>query len=116
MTHDFPSGAAHRRLRLLQPGPHVHLAVHRRSGREVWLGFLSLARPAVEPTQTEMAMGGKRAHALFLSESHGLPVGGFGFFGIHGIAMRGDLAQSPEIPRLVSPPLVVASEIERLSG
>lgn len=46
------------RLRLLQPEPHVHLAVHRRGGREVQSGLLLLARASVELAETKVAVRG----------------------------------------------------------
>src|SRR3989442_1145742 len=41
-------------LRLLQPEPHVHLAVHRRRGREVLVGLLALPCASVELPQAEV--------------------------------------------------------------
>src|SRR2546428_130320 len=111
-----PSQAAQLLLRLLQPGPHVHRAVHRRGGRAVFAGVLPLACAPVELAEAEVAVGDERAHAELVGEGHGLPVGGFGLLGIRGIAMRGDLAQSPESPRLVRPTLVVTGKIEGLTG
>src|SRR6266481_6561821 len=43
----------HLRLRLLQPVRHVHLAVHRRCGREVFAGLLALACAPVELAEAE---------------------------------------------------------------
>jgi hypothetical protein len=43
-------------LYLLQIEPHIHLAVHRRGGGEVFLGFLPLARAPVELAEAEVAV------------------------------------------------------------
>src|SRR6266508_2222821 len=64
------------RLRLLQPEPHVHLAVHRRRGGEVPLRLLALARSTVERAEAEMAVGGERAHAAGVGECQRLAVVG----------------------------------------
>src|SRR5437773_6574703 len=45
------------RLRLLQPEPHIHLAVHRRRGGEVLLRLLALTRAPVELAEAEVAVG-----------------------------------------------------------
>src|SRR2546422_10622603 len=58
---------SHLRLRLLQPEPHVHLAVHRRRGGEVLLRLLTLAGAPVELAKAEVAVGDERAHADFTS-------------------------------------------------
>jgi hypothetical protein len=50
---------------VLQPEPHVHLAVHRRGGGEVLLSLLPLAQPPVELAEAEVAMGDQRAHFHF---------------------------------------------------
>ena len=59
------SSLPHLRLGLLQPEPHVHLAVHRRRGGEVLLGLLALARAPVELAEAEVAVGDEGAHAEF---------------------------------------------------
>ena len=50
-------GRSPRRLRLLQPEAHVHLAVHRRRGRQVLLGLRWVAGSAVECAEAEVAVG-----------------------------------------------------------
>jgi hypothetical protein len=72
------SEVAHLRLRLLKPGPHIHLAVHRRRNREVFACFSTLAHTSVELAEAEMAVGDDRAHAQLIGEGQGLPEGGFG--------------------------------------
>src|SRR6266849_3309321 len=59
-------------LRLLQPEPHVHLAVHRGRDGEVLLCFLPLARAPGELTEAEVAVGDERAHAQLVGEGEGL--------------------------------------------
>src|SRR5437879_7037849 len=88
-TQDPLSEAAHRRFRVLQPGTHVHRAVHRRGGREVFSGFLTLAQPSVELPEAEVAVGDERAHAQFVGEGHSLLVGGFSLLGDRRLLMLG---------------------------
>src|SRR3989441_13102561 len=64
----LPSAAAHLCLCLLQPGPHVHLVVHRRSGREVVSGFQWLAFPSLDLSEADVAVSDERAHAQFIGE------------------------------------------------
>src|SRR5262249_3596283 len=52
-----------RRLCLLQPVRHPHLAVHRRRGGEMLLRLLTLARAPVELAEAEVAVGDEGAHA-----------------------------------------------------
>ena len=63
-----PVEAPHLRLGLLQPEPHVHLAVHRRRGGEVLLRLLALARAPVELAEAEVAVGDEGAHPELLGE------------------------------------------------
>src|SRR5215472_10565655 len=56
-------------LRLLQPKPHIHLAVQRRRGGQVPLRPLALARALVELAEAEMAVGDERAHAAILGDA-----------------------------------------------
>jgi hypothetical protein len=44
-------------LRLLQPEPHVHLAVHRRREGEVLAGLFLIARAPGELAEAEVAVG-----------------------------------------------------------
>jgi len=97
------SEAAHLSLCLLKPEPHVHCAVHRHSAREVFSGFVTLAHALIQPTEAEVAMGDERTHPKLVGEGPCLSVEGLSFFGIRRIAMRSDLAESPESPRLVRP-------------
>src|SRR5262249_59120166 len=103
-----------RRLGLVQPEQHVHVAIHRRGSREVLAGFTALAGASVELAEPQVAVGQDRTHAQLVSDGHGLPVRGFGSFRIWWVAMRSDPAQSAERPRFLVPSLVVAGEIESL--
>ena len=57
-------------------------------------------------------MGLERAHAQLVGQGQGLTVRDFGLLDIRWIAMRGDLAEESENPRLVSPFFVRSGEIE----
>src|SRR5690242_17814461 len=74
------------RLRLLQPEPHVHLAVHRRRGGQVLPRLLALARAPVELTEAEVAVGDERAHAKFGREGKGPTIRGFCVLRVRGIS------------------------------
>src|SRR5262249_13805449 len=70
------------RLRLLQPEPHVHLAVHRRRGGEVLARLFALARARAQLPEAEVAVGDERAHAARLGEGQRLAVMGLAALGI----------------------------------
>jgi hypothetical protein len=57
------------------------------------------AYASIELAEAEVAVSDERAHAQFVGQNHGLPVGGFSLFGIRRVAMRSDVAESPESPR-----------------
>ena len=57
-------------------------------------------------------MGLEWAHAQLVGQGQGLTVRDFGLLDIRWIAMRGDLAEESENPRLVSPFFVRSGEIE----
>src|SRR6266849_8902295 len=84
---------ARRQLRLLQPEPHVHFAVHRRRGGEVLSGLLALARAPVELAEAEVTMGDERAHAARLGERQRLAVVGLAALGIEPVGMGRDVAE-----------------------
>src|SRR5262252_6949426 len=64
------------RLRLLQPKPHIHLAVQRRRGGQVPLRLLAFARPSRQLAEAEVAVGNERAHAARLGKGQRLTVMG----------------------------------------
>src|SRR2546426_3749387 len=71
-------------LRLLQPEPHVHLAVQRSSGHEMLLGFSRSTRLSAELAEATMAVGGERAHPKFFGKRLRLRVGSEGDFQVRG--------------------------------
>src|SRR5215467_223406 len=80
-------------LRLLEPEPHVHLAVHRRRGAEVLARLLTLARAPVELAEAEVAVGDERAHAARLRERQRLAVVGLAALRVEPVGMGRDVAQ-----------------------
>src|SRR4030095_3381131 len=84
------------RFRLLQPKPHVHLAVHRRRGGKVLLRLLALARAPVELAEAEVAVGDERAHAARPGEGQRLAVVGLAARGIEPVGMGRDVSQQVE--------------------
>jgi hypothetical protein len=104
-------------LRLLQPEPHVHLAVHRRRRGEVLVGLLALAYRAREFPEAELAVGDERAYAEFLCERPAVVrLRGLGVRGTP--IMSGDLAEARLPPREVSPHVdgIAVSEASRALG
>jgi len=55
-------GRPQRRLRLLQPEPHIHLAVHGRGVSQVLVRLHPIACATVEFAEAEVAAGRERAH------------------------------------------------------
>src|SRR6266566_526280 len=81
------------RLRLLQPEPHVYLAVHRRRGGEVLLRLLSLACAPVELAEAEVAVGDERAHAELLGEGQRLAIVRLRDIDLEAVGMGRDVAE-----------------------
>ena len=69
-----PISAPRLDLRLLQPKPHTHLAVHGGRRRGVFLRLLARARASAELAEAEVAVGDERAHAEAGGESESLPI------------------------------------------
>src|SRR5262249_31220963 len=90
----------HLPLRLLQPVPHPHLAVHRRCGGEVLLRLLTLASAPVELAEAEVAVGDEGAHAEFGRDNERRPVVAFGISRLGGLAQRRHVAEELAGPRL----------------
>jgi len=65
-------------------------------------GLLRLASRGIQHPQAAMAMGLEGTHVQLLGQAEGLAVGGFGLFGLWGMAMRRDLAEEPQDPCLVA--------------
>src|SRR4029450_4700355 len=57
---------------------------------------------SVERTQATVAVGLERAHAECRGQSQSLTVGGFGQFGLRGLAVRVDLAEESQGPGLLT--------------
>src|SRR5215470_11112006 len=89
---EFPQ----RSLRLLQPEPHAHLAVHRGRGGEVLPRLLAVARPPVEFAEAEVAVGSEGPHLQLFRQRQGAPVVLCTLLGIELLGMRGDVAEQME--------------------
>src|SRR5262245_19263431 len=74
-------------FRLLQPEPHVHLAVHRCRDVEVLLCLVALTGLPIEPAEAEVAVRDERAHAARLGEGQCLPVVSLSALGIEVVTM-----------------------------
>src|SRR5262249_18847279 len=72
---------------------HVQLAIHRSRESEILMGVFWLACPAVELTQTEVAVGDERAHAVQAGEYQCLPVVRFAAFKIVSLGIGRDVAE-----------------------
>src|SRR5215471_18967805 len=92
------------RLRLLQPEPHVHLAVHRRRGGEVFLCQLAFACAPIELAEAEVAVGDEGAHAARFGQRKRLAVVGLAALGIEPLGVGRDVTEQVErvgrVPRL----------------
>ena len=104
----------HLRLRLLQPEPHVHLAVHRRGSDEVLLSLLARACSPVELAEAEVAVGDRGAHAELVSQRHRAPEVGLCGLHVGGIAAGRHLAEEAKGVDLVAALPVAASQVERV--
>jgi hypothetical protein len=109
-------GRPQRRLRLLQPETHAHLAVHRDRGRQVLVALRAIADAVVERAEAEVAVGHERAHAELGGEGEGLTVVGFGGAGVERITLGGDLAEEVKSPRCLAWPLLPPRQIEGVLG
>ena len=67
---------------------------------------------AIQSAQAVVAVGLKRAHAQRLGQGQGLTVGGFGQLGLRAMAVRVDLAEEPQGPRLLTLLRVRAAELQ----
>ena len=85
---------------LLQPEPHVHLAVHRRRRGQVFPGLLALVRAVAELAEAEVAVGDEGAHAELLGERERVTVAAVSV--LRGIVVGGDLTEETEGPRFVA--------------
>ncbi len=86
----------HRRVSLLLPEPHAHLAVHRRRGGEVLVGPLTstlVALVPVELAEAKVAVGDDRAHAARFRERQRLAIVGLTARGIELIDVGRDVAE-----------------------
>src|SRR5213593_4393937 len=97
---------------MLQPEPHVHLAVHRRRSGDVLLRLLALARAPVELAEAEVAVGDERAHGELVGQIQSVAVVLLTSLG-PGATPR-DLTQKAEGMRLASPRPQPACERQRL--
>src|SRR5262245_5602270 len=116
------------RLRLLQPEPHVHLAVHRRCSGEVLTRLLALVGARAQLPEAEGAVGDERAHAARLGEGQRLAVVGLAALGIEAVGVgrdvtdqvehvgRGSGLNRRELKRTLAQPLRVVETAEHQRG
>src|SRR5215831_7079033 len=81
---------------LLQPEPHVHLAVHGCRDGEVLLCLVALAGASVKLPEAEVAVGDERAHAARLGEGQRLAVVGLAALGIEPVGVGRDVTEQVE--------------------
>src|SRR5262249_24369786 len=98
-------------FRLLQPEPHVHLAVHGRRGGEILARLLSLAGACEELTEAEMAVGDERTHPQFFGDGDRVVVVALSV--LRGIVAGRDLAEELEGPRFVGALTALAGKSQR---
>src|SRR5262245_15043241 len=107
------SGSLVRRLR--QPEAHVHLAVHRRGGTEVF-GLGPRGPPLTELGEPAVTMRDERAHPQLGGQRQRLLISALGVSARRWIASRVDLAEEPQGVRLVAALAVCAGQTERALG
>src|SRR5690242_8525555 len=86
------------RLRLLDPGPHVHLAVHRGRDREMLLRGRSPAPTPVQAAEAAVTAGDEGTQPARVGQEQGLPVVTCGGLDLARVATGGDLTEEPEGP------------------
>ena len=87
-------------LDLGQPEGHVHGAVQRHGGGQLRAGLRSPASLEREQAEAAVAVGHERTHTELRGQRQGLVVARFGVWALCGLALRRDLAQQPQGPRL----------------
>src|SRR5262245_37985947 len=96
---------------LLQPEPHVHLAVHRRRGREVLARLVALARAPVELAEAGVTVSDEGPHAAGSGEGQRLAVVALAALGIEPVGMGGDVAE--QVQRMGDEPGVTRRAFDR---
>src|SRR5215470_1492230 len=99
-------------LRLLQPKPHIHLAVQRRRGGEMLLGLLRLTHSPIEPADTEVTAGEERAQPQLLGQRFGVLARPGSGLEIRGVLGGRDLPENLERPGLIGPLTKRRSQLE----
>src|SRR5512144_608582 len=83
------------RLRLLDPGPHVHLAVHRGRDREMLLRGRSPAPAPVQAAEAAVTARDEGTQPARVGQEQGLPVVPRGGLDLARVATGGDLTEEP---------------------
>ena len=98
-------------LDLLEPETHIHLTIHRRSGRKVFVGPVGLACAQAEFADAAVTVRSEGAHSQVIGSFKGLPIVRPRELIFMRIVSSVDLTEQPEGQALVSPLLVLSSEI-----
>src|SRR5262245_66439678 len=89
------------RLRALEPGLHLHLAVRRGSARQAFARLLGPTGAAIQPREAELAVGDERAHAALDGKAERAAVVALRRRPVIDVAdARGDVAQQAVRPCL----------------
>jgi hypothetical protein len=78
---------------VLQPVPHVHLAVHRCRGSELFTGLLAFASASIEFAEAKVAEGDKWPHPAFVGQRLSTAVTILGRLELPPIRMREDFTR-----------------------
>jgi hypothetical protein len=103
MGGSFVVQLCQRGLCRMQPEGHAHGAVQLDSGGQFRVGLFYLPYPPIQGAEVVVAVGLERAHAQLIGQGQGLPVVGFGLFGVRQLAMHRDVAEEPQGVGFVAP-------------
>src|SRR5439155_22048213 len=100
-------------LNVLQPEPHIHLAIHRPRGVEVLTSRAATADTPIESAETEVTMGDEWTHAVSFGERQRLAVVSFGPLGVESVGTGRDIAQ--QVQRMGREAGMARREVDRES-
>jgi hypothetical protein len=104
------------RFRLGEPERHLHIPVHLDRCGQLGVSLFPLSRLGVYGTETQVAVRLQRVHIKFVGQGKSLAVASVGLFDFWEMALRRDLAEEAQCPRLVAALLMLAADFNRMPG
>src|SRR5262245_10732182 len=105
-----------RYLGLREPQGHPHGTVQVDGSGQGSAGLLPLAGGGIQRAQAAVAVGQERTHAQLFGQRYSLLIGGHGGFDLQGSALRSDLAEQPQGPRLMALMMAVTGACQGALG